>query len=531
MGKSIFEMIEEGDCDAVDELVEKRSMKLEDFDKHGIPPLSLAVQKKDHNMVKRLLAAGADANIRAMSSAGTYAGYTPMHFAAKANDPDIMDLLFERGASPKSQAKDGWAPLHVACFHPCPEAVKWLVGKKVDLNPRNENGITPIVSLAGHAKMDALRCLLRAGASTEMRDQSGETLMHQALHVGMHKLFENSYTLPPTQIDAACCLALWGLDPDALNRDGVKSTRYIVEDFGSDVFHKVLKLLHMNGEQLRATEGNVAEGFAAEAWNYMTMLSIKNPKVWGDMGVPPQQAKDLCDYLHQFEEERQKHKEEKENPKKEPKKKRTTPLQRVGESTSEEDEDDEAPPQDNSGSDSGSVVMVDSAKTTKDSAAAATATATAASPPPPPPAEKQPTSVEELLETERRRAEAAGVKVSIQPKATAGLARGVSVSAAASVVDNVEVPVTKGVAAAVQQPVAAAAPPPLPSSLPALQHATAGSAVVERVVEKVVEVKWQAPPVYPPPEFNTAWAYQNRTAILCCIISFLVGNALTVLRC
>ena len=207
MAKSdLFTLIDDGDADGVEAMLEKSKFKVNDINKAGYPPLAHAVQQRQHNIVSRLLAAGADPNGKTSSSAGTYQGYTPMHFAAKIDDTDLMQKLFEQGASPKLQGKDGWAPLHIACFNKSPYAIKWLVEKKADLNAMNEHRVTPILSLINHGKMDSLRYLIAAGATLEAKDVSGDTVMHHGMSPQLFVLLYDPNTHPyphsPALLDA-----------------------------------------------------------------------------------------------------------------------------------------------------------------------------------------------------------------------------------------------------------------------------------------------------------------------------------------
>eukprot|EP00659_Diplonema_papillatum_P002948 gene2948-4636_t len=250
----LFALVEDDKLADVEACLEKSPISVNDYNKNGVTPLSIAVQNKNVNMAKRLLQHGADPNARATAAAGTYQGYTPVHFAAKTDELPLLDLLHEKGGSLKLAGKDGWTPLHVACFSNCLQSIKWLVARKVDVNALDEHMVPPIVSIVSHGRMDAMRVLVKAGAKLSIKDVTGDTLFHHAMHTTMHRLFENSYTLPEVQIDAACVLAVYGLDAQVPNRDGLPATAYVAKEFGSDTFCKVLQLLYMNGELLRKAE-------------------------------------------------------------------------------------------------------------------------------------------------------------------------------------------------------------------------------------------------------------------------------------
>eukprot|EP01063_Lacrimia_lanifica_P018171 TRINITY_DN25115_c0_g1_i1.p1 TRINITY_DN25115_c0_g1~~TRINITY_DN25115_c0_g1_i1.p1 ORF type:complete len:497 (+),score=219.91 TRINITY_DN25115_c0_g1_i1:55-1545(+) len=490
----IFQLCEDGSVEKVEELLAKSPLTINDYNKQGVTPMTIAIQNKNHNLVKRLLKYDADPNARSTSGAGTYQGYTPMHFAAKADDDVLLQMLFERGGSPKLQGKDGWTPLHVACFSNCKDAVKWLLEKKVDVNVKNDQGTPALVTCVAKGTTHTMRMILKNTSSKpklDFKDSLGDTLMHHALHTSMHRLFEGSYTLPDIQIDVACMLALAGVDPEAPGAEGMVATHYVKKTFGSDNFTQLLKLLHMNREHIMKSEGTVTE-----YWNYMTLLAVKQRQVWENMGVHGQQAKAIVDIIHTVEEERKKRNEPKKN--ENARKPRTAPLQKVGDESSSEESDDD---------DDGVVVK---------------APAAAAQPKPP---AKVP---------EKKAAEAAPAPEK-KPTPAPPAAKPTPAAKPAAPV--------KPAAPAPSPPAAAATPAPAPARQPVVYAAPSAAPYyppppvapsvekrVETTVEKVVEVKWQHPSDLPPPALNWAWAYHNRTAILCCIISFLLGNSFAIMR-
>eukprot|EP01062_Namystynia_karyoxenos_P065681 TRINITY_DN5947_c1_g1_i1.p1 TRINITY_DN5947_c1_g1~~TRINITY_DN5947_c1_g1_i1.p1 ORF type:complete len:570 (+),score=209.49 TRINITY_DN5947_c1_g1_i1:81-1712(+) len=305
---SIFDLCVKEECDAVERALARDPKAVSDYSQDGLTPLHIAAQQKSINLARRLLPLGADPNARATAAAGTQRGHTPMHFAAKAGDVDIMQMLFENGGSVKLQGHDGWTPLHAACFAGKTEAVRWLIDRKVSVNIENEHKVPPICFCANHGRLEATRLLVKAGARLDFADAQGDTVLHHAMHIQMFKIFEEDYKLPEAQIDVACILAMYGASIDAKNQDGWTPLHFCEEAFGGTEFTRVMRLISMNSMQLQAAEGTLTP-----SWNYMTLLSVRNRKVWEGIGIDPQQAKDLVDSLHAFEAERQKKKKDVEN--------------------------------------------------------------------------------------------------------------------------------------------------------------------------------------------------------------------------
>src|SRR6202000_750964 len=91
-------------------------------DRGGITPLHTAAQSGELDLVKKLLAKGANPNARttATPAGGGRGGggggaalrtasgeQTALMFAAKANHPEIVKALLAAGADPKLKAQDG----------------------------------------------------------------------------------------------------------------------------------------------------------------------------------------------------------------------------------------------------------------------------------------------------------------------------------------------------------------------------------------------------------------------------------------
>jgi len=302
--KSIFGCCKRGECEPVVEFLKKDAGMVNDFSPEGHTPLHIAVEYKHVNLVRRLVQYGSDVNARATANTQSSRGYTPSHFAARNGDIDILEILVSKGADLKKNSHDMWTPMHCAAFSKKTECIKWLIEHKAPCDAKNENGLTPICFAINHGQSDAVRHLLAAGASLKNVDSQGDTPMHHAMHIQMYKLFDKDYVLPDIQIDAATLLAINGADITQKNRDGMTPMHFVEAAFGGREFVRFLTLLIMNAEKIRKGEGDITT-----QWNYMTILAIKNRKVWEGIGIDPQQAADLVDSVHKFEEERKRKKE------------------------------------------------------------------------------------------------------------------------------------------------------------------------------------------------------------------------------
>ncbi|MEW6278305.1 MAG: ankyrin repeat domain-containing protein [Candidatus Eremiobacterota bacterium] len=89
-------------------------------------------------LARLLLDRGARVNARATND------WTPMHYAAEANNPAMVELLARRGGAVDARDGDGNTPLHLAVSRVCPLSVEALL--KVGCRPglRNQAGETAL---------------------------------------------------------------------------------------------------------------------------------------------------------------------------------------------------------------------------------------------------------------------------------------------------------------------------------------------------------------------------------------------------
>ena len=102
------------------------------------PPIFAAVELNDVDMVKRLLEAGAEVNLK------TSTGDTPLFYAARGGYKTIVEMLIAKSADINSKNNNGLAPLHLAVRGNQKDIVELLIAKGADVNVRNNAGRTPL---------------------------------------------------------------------------------------------------------------------------------------------------------------------------------------------------------------------------------------------------------------------------------------------------------------------------------------------------------------------------------------------------
>ena len=174
--------IQEG-CDAgVDVLLEAGAdpnLEADSSHSFGSTPLVYAAYGARREMVRRLLAHGADPHVRSGRDQ-----LTPLFAAAAAGDPEIVRVLLSQGLDASDTGRDGLTPLHYGV--PFPEVVRILVANGADVNAGNRSGTTPLMWLRSRDMdrvdvRESLRLLLAAGADLHARNRTGTTPLLSAV--------------------------------------------------------------------------------------------------------------------------------------------------------------------------------------------------------------------------------------------------------------------------------------------------------------------------------------------------------------
>ncbi len=123
--------------------------------RYGETVLMLAAYKRQKGMVDALIKAGAPINQE---------GWTPLHYAASAGDPDIVTQLLAAGAKVNVLAPDGSSPLIMAAREGHSEALIRLLGAGANPNIENRMGMTALQWANRRQDTDNADLLRRAGA-------------------------------------------------------------------------------------------------------------------------------------------------------------------------------------------------------------------------------------------------------------------------------------------------------------------------------------------------------------------------------
>ena len=166
----------------------------------GDTPLITAVESGHREIVEMLAGGSADLNARNDS------GDTPLHVAVQNNERDIAELLIDKAANANAKNKRGLTPLDIAISRNRNELIDLLIRKGtavstihtaalagdiqkvrsfieagVDVNAKDESGMTPLLRAISGEHADVARFLIEAGADVNASDKQGDTPLVYAL--------------------------------------------------------------------------------------------------------------------------------------------------------------------------------------------------------------------------------------------------------------------------------------------------------------------------------------------------------------
>lgn len=113
---------------------------------------------------------------------------TPLHWAVRQGLLNMVVLLMKYGADPNSVDIEGCTCLHVASQLSQTAVVAYLIGKGMDVDQVDNNGMTPLMWAAYRSfGVDTIRLLITMGASVNRRDKFHKnTALHWAVISSNH---------------------------------------------------------------------------------------------------------------------------------------------------------------------------------------------------------------------------------------------------------------------------------------------------------------------------------------------------------
>jgi ankyrin len=129
-----------------------------------------AVLQGKKEVVRALLLKGVDVNIPQVD------GTTALHWAVRADDLEMTDLLLRAGARVSATNRDGATPMQLASLNGSAAMIGRLLKAGVDVNsPLSSSGDTTLMLAARTGKPEAVKLLLDSGAKVDARETWGDT--------------------------------------------------------------------------------------------------------------------------------------------------------------------------------------------------------------------------------------------------------------------------------------------------------------------------------------------------------------------
>ncbi len=168
----IHEAVKAGDLTAVRSLIDKDPGLVNARDETGRSPLHWAARGTDIEVLEYLVEKGADLNFPDNN------GTAPLHSLASRGNAEGIKILLNKGADIEIKAPNESTPLHFAVLGRRAEIVRLLLKCGAKLESRDEQGRTPLVIAAREMSgLDVVRTLLDLGAEIDSTDRSGDTAL------------------------------------------------------------------------------------------------------------------------------------------------------------------------------------------------------------------------------------------------------------------------------------------------------------------------------------------------------------------
>lgn len=166
-----------GDCIESAKLLISKGVNIDPKADAEDTPLHRACQNGSVRVAKLLIENGADIEARGMSET------TPIFWAAYAetNQKEILELLYDNGAKIDVRDEYNNTPLIRAGSLGNSIAMKWFIGKNVDINACNEDGYTALHKSALLGYYKGVSVLLENEADVNALSNSNETPLDFAL--------------------------------------------------------------------------------------------------------------------------------------------------------------------------------------------------------------------------------------------------------------------------------------------------------------------------------------------------------------
>jgi ankyrin repeat protein len=160
-------------------------------------PLNLAINARSLSLVRLLTVAGASLNESSATlqpfnqSQEAQLGGTPLWVATKLGEQEIVRHLLASGADPNHRIRDEQTPIFAAIESKRLDLLRMLIEQRADVRLRDSEGIAPILSAAGDQFPEGVRLVASAGGLADARSKAERELWRVALNSGREEILMN----------------------------------------------------------------------------------------------------------------------------------------------------------------------------------------------------------------------------------------------------------------------------------------------------------------------------------------------------
>lgn len=145
----------------------------------GDTPIIIEACKYNYSseILSLLISYGADVNVISSKT-----GETPLLAIADHGNPDILKKLIKAGADVNLRTKSGYTPLLLSVIHCDADSAKEFISAKADLNARDPKGMTALMHASNYCDPLIVEMLLESGADPNLRSNDGWTALMYAAY-------------------------------------------------------------------------------------------------------------------------------------------------------------------------------------------------------------------------------------------------------------------------------------------------------------------------------------------------------------
>jgi len=197
----LFEACREGDLVVLSSLLENNVNDLDEPNEYGLSLLHYAARNDQGQVIQMLIDRGADPNKSATMENKVL---SPLHYACWFNAAEAVDTLLDNKANVESCAAFGQKPLHYAVTRASVELVKTLLTKgKANPNGQDNQNFSPLHLATQRGRLDILKLLFAHGADLRAQNDEYETVLHVAAREGREEVLR--YLLQRASMTGISC--------------------------------------------------------------------------------------------------------------------------------------------------------------------------------------------------------------------------------------------------------------------------------------------------------------------------------------